>query len=391
VETDQIDKRFTWLDEQRRKDVEELGRVGEELESLERELRRVADQLQSLAGEQARTSALAAKANRVDATLDQHRLEVGELIEATEARRIAREKQLEELRKAGERQTAQALDAVRSELKAVQEMRDALEGRRQEELRISRSLDQMAKRMEALGKQAEDRGRQSAGLLEARRQDGQRITDIETGLVEQHKRIESAQARLDLAEEDARRLQARLADLDAAQNDLRQVQTLWAEQQAVRQAEFERAWKAQEKRFTEFVEQAEGLAEQLREFTETHRSLKQLEAELAEVVARLERRIEEVSEIQRLAEDRFKQEWAGQQADAHKRWTAFRLESEEQRRDHDRLHQRLADDLRTIQEDLAESKELLQQHLQSEKQRVEESLAAMQQWAAELKRDHRTS
>ena len=383
LETEQIDKRFTWLDEQRRRDGEEIGRVAERLEGLEQELRRLADQIQSLAGDQSRTAALATKASQMDETIGQHRLEIHGLIEEAEQRRIARERQLEDLRKSGERQTAEAIDAVRVELKATKDLRDSLEARRQEELRISRTLDNLSKRIESLGREFEERNRQTSSLQEGRRQDAQRIAELESRAAEQHKKHESQVVHLQVAEDQARRVQAKLGELEASESELRQAQTLWTEQQAVRQAEFERGWKAHEKRFNVFASQAEGLDERLAGFEATHRSLKRLESELSDVVARLERRIEEVSEIQRLSEDRFKQEWSGQQADEHKRWSAFKLEAEEQRRDHERLHQKLSDDLRSTQEDLGEALAGLEQLSHSGQQHLQDTLTMLREWAAE--------
>jgi chromosome segregation ATPase len=383
LETEQSDKRFTWLDEQRRRDAEEIGRVAERLEGHEQELRRLADQIQILAGDQSRTAALATKASQMDESIGQHRLEINVLIETVEQRRIARERQLEELRKAGESQTAEAIDAVRVELKATKDLRDSMDARRQEELRISRTLDGLSKRIESLGREFEERNRQTASLQEGRRQDAQRISELESRAVEQHKKHESLVVHLQVAEDQARRLQTKLGELDASENELRQAQMLWTEAQAVRQAEFERGWKAHEKRFNSFAGQAEGLDERLAAFEETHRSLKRLESELSDVVARLERRIEEVSEIQRLSEDRFKQEWSGQQADEHKRWSAFKLEAEEQRRDHERLHQKLSDDLRSAQDDIGEALESLEQLSHSGQQRLQETLTMLREWAAE--------
>jgi len=359
--------------------------VGERLDGLDQELRRLADQFQILAGDQSRTAAQAAKASQLDDTIAQHRLEINGLIEAVEQRRILREKQLEELRKSAERQTAETIDGIRLELKTSKDLRDSLDARRQEELRISRALDHLTKRIESLGREFEERNRQTASLSEGRRQDTQRLTELESRAAEQHKKSESLVGHLQVAEDQSRRLQTKLSDLETSENELRQAQTLWTEQQAVRQAEFERSWKAHEKRFDIFAEHAEGLEERIAAFGETHRELKRLEAELTDVIARLERRIEEVSEIQRLSEARFKDEWAGQQADEHKRWSAFKLDAEEARRDHERLHQKLSDDLRSAQEDIREALGGLEQLSRSGQQRLQDTLTMLREWAADSK------
>ena len=48
---------------------------------------------------------------------------------------------------------------------------------------------------------------------------------------------------------------------------------------------------------------------------------------------KLERRIAEISEMQRLAEDRVRQEWVAFKADEQKRWTSHSLSLEEAMRD----------------------------------------------------------
>ncbi|MEK6588815.1 MAG: hypothetical protein AABY97_08250, partial [Chloroflexota bacterium] len=185
METEQIDKRVTWLDEQRRKNSEEIGRLVERLEGLEQNVHRLADQLQVLAGDLSRTSALASRVGKVDETISNHRLEIGELIETSEQRRIAREKQLESIRQTDQNQTAEALDEIRAALKGLKELRESLDARRQEEIRMSRALDGANKSVGGLTKEIEERSRNLVGLQESRRQDAQRIGELESRAIEQ--------------------------------------------------------------------------------------------------------------------------------------------------------------------------------------------------------------
>jgi TolA-binding protein len=49
-----------------------------------------------------------------------------------------------------------------------------------------------------------------------------------------------------------------------------------------------------------------------------------------EIIERFERRINEISEVQRLNDERFRQEWNAFKADDLKRWTNYLLNQEEQ-------------------------------------------------------------
>ena len=57
---------------------------------------------------------------------------------------------------------------------------------------------------------------------------------------------------------------------------------------------------------------------------------------------RFERRINEISEIQRLNDERFRQEWTAFKADDLKRWTNYMLSQEEQSRENERQFKELA-------------------------------------------------
>jgi hypothetical protein len=52
-----------------------------------------------------------------------------------------------------------------------------------------------------------------------------------------------------------------------------------------------------------------------------------------EITQRFDRRINEITEMQRLTEDRFRQEWVSFKADDQKRWTNYSLVQEEQQRE----------------------------------------------------------
>ena len=56
-------------------------------------------------------------------------------------------------------------------------------------------------------------------------------------------------------------------------------------------------------------------------------------ASMDDVTQRFERRINEISEIQRLNDERFRQEWTAFKSDDLKRWTTYMLSEEEKNRE----------------------------------------------------------
>ena len=72
---------------------------------------------------------------------------------------------------------------------------------------------------------------------------------------------------------------------------------------------------------------------QLQEWDAIQRAAKRAQESYEEIVQKFERRINEITEMQRLAEDRFRQEWVTFKADDQKRWTSFTLSQDETHKD----------------------------------------------------------
>ncbi len=385
METEQIDKRVSWLDEQRRKDAEEVTRLEELLEQLDESARQQSQQLRDLAGDVARIPALEARIRQYDETIAKHRSEIMQQLDTQDERRIAREKQLESLRTIDQKKVAEEIDELRNKLKQLDQINESLETRRREELRVSRAVDAIDTKVNQATTAIENEKRSISGNKEGREKNSQRINELESRGSSASKRVAELQGLFDSSEDQLRKLTTRAEMLEVSEKELRQSQALWTEQQAARLAEFERAWNAWEKRFAEFEIQSDDLKDRIEAYEETHRGLRLLRDELQAVVERLDRRTEEVSEIQRLSEDRFKHDWSTFQADEQKRWSSFKLSSEEQWKEHDRKHKPISEQLKELQARLETTMLSLEDFDRSSKGRISDLVALVQEWGAELR------
>ncbi len=385
METEQIDKRVSWLDEQRRKDALEVSRLEELLEALNESARQQSQQLRDLAGEVARIPALEARIRQYDETIANHRSEILQQLDTQDERRIAREKQLESLRSIDQKKVVEEVDELRNKLKVLDRIDEALDVRRREELRISRTMDGIETKINQATTASENEQRTVSGIKEAGEKNNQRINELENRGSSVSKSVDELRSLINSLEDQLQKLSARAEVVELGERELRQSQNLWMEQQAARLAEFERAWIAWEKRFADFEIQSDDLKERIESYEETHRSLRLLRDELNDVVERLNRRIEEVSEIQRLSEDRFKQEWSTFQTDIQKRWSSFKLSSEEQWKEHGRKHETNSDQLEQLLARSDTALSSIEQLDRSSKERISDLVALVQEWGAELR------
>lgn len=98
---------------------------------------------------------------------------------------------------------------------------------------------------------------------------------------------------------------------------------------------------------------------------------------------RLERRITEIGEVQRIAEDRIKSDWLVFQADDMKRWNTYQLTYDEQWREHERLHEKLKHDFGEMSQDLVEGLADLDKLSEKSRRQVMDLASIVREWAAE--------
>ena len=90
------------------------------------------------------------------------------------------------------------------------------------------------------------------------------------------------------------------------------------------------------KRFGVHDDELQKNIERFEIWAQAYREMKRIIDDFNRIGDRLERRINEVAEMQRLSEERFRQEWNDWRDDDQKRWKQLTLSSDEVWRNHDR-------------------------------------------------------
>lgn len=384
MESDQVEQKLSWLDDQRRKDLSRLGSFDDRLSQLEDAVKSQAKQIEQAGGEMARLSTLAARISEFDESLHAHRKEVSRQLKETEQRREDRLKSQDDLRKSDLDALSTRITELRKQVDDFSGFEKSLEVRREEELKLNRQMDALEKRLVDLEDRARDQLHTMSSLAESSKADAKRLGEVQTDISAMRTRVEATQGSIDLLEDRARRNETQLAELSVNEAERREALDAWMESQSRKLVDFEREWSGWEERFGAFEDQAELLEERMVQYEETFRNTKQLQANLEKVIERLERRINEISEMQRLAQDRFQQEWTTFQADDQKRWSTHKLTQDEQWREHERTHERIGEQLDSLRLDAERAKRELEEIVEGVDRRVRGLLALASEWAQDL-------
>jgi hypothetical protein len=380
MEPQDLAKKIDWLEKEHRKDRAAISELQEKLAANEGASSLLQNQIKELNSDLSRYKSTGARLVQFDTMVTQYRSEVSKSIDEMEKRRLKHDREMDDRRRSEVDVINKSLIELRTGIDALQDLRRGLQGRIEEDLRLARVTGDIEKKLGAFAQADEELQRSVRSVDEARRHDIKRIADIQGELAAIRKRADDARERSELNGDSLHQLDTRINELLASETDRRQAQMTFIEQQNMFMVERERGWKEIQTRFEAFTRQNTNIDQQLIALEDTQRSVKRSQDAFDEMNTRIERRINEITEIQRLTEERFRQEWVTLKADDQKRWTNYTLTQDDWvkdlKSDLERLNQRIA----TL-DDVYQS---LQDLVQQTSETTEIQLQELMNWAHEF-------
>jgi chromosome segregation ATPase len=206
--------------------------------------------------------------------------------------------------------------------------------------RVAAAVAALQQRVDDLFKKLEEPDRRLSFLEEQRRQDSRRISETQSELPELQKQIDGIKPKLALLEDLALRTDRRMQDIQSGERERRDQIQQFIDQQTLLLQQRDQQIKDLMERFGEQDSQIQRNIERFETWAEAYREMKKIIDDFERIGDRLERRINEVAEMQRLSEERFRQEWNDWTSDDQKRWKQFTLSTDEVWRSHDKEFER---------------------------------------------------
>jgi chromosome segregation ATPase len=386
MDIDQLQKRVQWVEEDRRKEKDAIALLENKLVSLEGSLAASLQQGKSLSSEITRLSAIIARMDQYDQALTKTRLESKQAIDELDKSFKLRIDDSEKVQRVQIKSFDGTFADLQKQLEVIPKLDKNIQARIDIEIAIRRSLDELRGKIDSVRIEEEEYTRTIRLLEDGRRQDAKRIVDLQGEVNALRKRMDDQRGQNELMNTNLHKLETRLNELITVESERRDVMTNFINKQTVTQVERDRTWKEWQSRFDSIENQAVDIESQLVNLDTTHREVKRIQANLEDLTQRVERRVGEITEIQRLSEDRFRQEWVSFKADDQKRWTNYTLTQEEQRNEATRTFDKLAEQTTHIEDELQEVKDLLQQANELVEKRLQSILAVAHEWVTTYER-----
>jgi hypothetical protein len=376
-----LKNRVEWLDEERRKDKALLAKLEERVAGLAGSLESQTKQLQETSSQLTRLNTRI-QPQKIDETLSKYRADNARALEAMDKRRLELEEEAGRSRAIEKNRIDKTIGDFKKQIETLEDLQESMEARKSEQARQAVLLQEMRKTLDVIQKRDEERTRIIAATEEGRRQDIRRMADIQGEQQSTRDRNSEISARLDALEASGRRMEGRQAELMALELERRNAMAIWQEQQTSALVERERQWKDWEKKSADSIARMAEFLKQVDNYQELQRTMRQSIDEYHTLSDRMEQKVKEMAEIQRIQEDRLRQDWTTFLADDQKRWTAQNLTWEDEWRERDRKFTKLSDKLTRLEEGFEELSDSMSAAQEGERARLETLANLIREWLA---------
>jgi chromosome segregation ATPase len=305
MEFEQIVKRLEWLDEEHRKDKAAINALEERIGALGGDISTLSKQIKDLSKKVSDIGPVAARLNQFDEILSKQRADMNKALDDLEKKHQRRErdrlkrhqKDLEEINK-----SLPNLD----QSKDITQLKKLIKERSDEDTRLNVSLSELKPKVEDAIRRSEDAKQSQKAIEDGRRQDVKRVADMQGEITSLRKRIDEFRQKTELHGDSLRNVENRFTELISSEAERKQAQAAFLEQQSLAQIERDKAYKEWVAEVGTFKQQTETLDSQTQELDETLRAAKRAQETYLELNQKLERRINEITEMQRLGEERLR-------------------------------------------------------------------------------------
>lgn len=295
--------------------------------------------------------------------------------------RVDFNKQLEEVEKRNQLNIQMSEKVIHDEIRSINQILDNLQRDQSREIdhkmkalidensRIIQKFNDINNQVDEKIISSED-FKSCINLIEMGLRQDKKILDNLTSEFETYKkRLEEIRLKSDIIQEGIRANESRVNEIVATENERKQAFINFMEQQTLVKNDRDRIWKEWEELFNDSVNQTFKLIPELQN---QQMEMKKTKEVFEEVIKGLERRSNEITEMYRLMDEKFRKEWATFKSDFEKKWTGVSLLQEEKQGSlsgqFEKINERvqnLEDHTRDLQEALVLMSKEIQKGMQS--------------------------
>jgi len=336
MENEEIVKRIEWLDGERRKDRQTINELQAQVSKLQEVIALQKRELSNINKDNKKSFSSVVRLDEYEETNAKLKAELAKSQRLIEKRLDTMEQTIAAQRSDDRDTYNKKMLELQGEIKALNELKKSLQSRGEDDFRLNQKLEDLARQLADQRSSSDEQSRLVKILDDNYRVESKRLSDLQVELNTLRKRIDEDRNLSDAQKEYLKKLEGQIHDLVNREKTRNQEQIEFIEKQSLLSVDRENLWKDWQEEIQQMKALSENFHGQVRELETLNREIKQGQSDFEVINQRLERRINEITEMNRLTEERFRQEWIAFKADDQKRWTNYSLSQEETNREGNR-------------------------------------------------------
>lgn len=389
---EQLAKKIEWLEAGQREADKQIGRLLKAIERLQKSDSEKNEIVKALQKELAKTAQENEKIKDFSRRLEEDKTEIKTKFIAQETETKQEVSQIRNDSLEGQRKLEKEILSAREELGQINALKIRLKEQKVKDAGIEARLSSLEASLSDIISGEVARQELAFELEESRKSDDKRISEAQGTIASISERMEKTGKAVKIMELDQKKVTRDFEKLaeDSAKRAEKLSEVL--QKVAADQVGKDRIWLDWEKRFANVENQSLEVNKRLGEIESLDVAVKRAQETFDSLIEKINRRVNELTEIQRLGEQRFRKEWSTFQADSQKKWSSQLLGQEEIQqealRQRESLSKKLADlEVRfpDIEERLDHVSEQTEQFLQAMLETVRQSLSENERYLNSLR------
>jgi hypothetical protein len=242
------------------------------------------------------------------------------MLSQADERRQQEAREAERIRAIERDNVSKALNEIRRDMQRVPRFEEEVALRKAEQARLSESLLSLQQNLGALSQEMENKVRGLPFLEDGRQQDAKRIARLQQESLEALKRLEQQGSRIQMFEDVIQRQERDTGEIKELVSQVRSSQRDFIEKQLLEAEHLKREMAEWVEMLEVHVKKIDDFAARMQEFGEAFREDRQVVERVERFQELIRREQTQVSELQRLAEERQKRQLEQWTEENEKRW-----------------------------------------------------------------------
>lgn len=386
MDIDQLEKQVEWLDKERRAEKKTITSLQKKIDQFEEILDKANDFTKNLDSEINQMKAASSRLVNFDEVLEAHRDGVRKELDAFEKRMKKREGNAKKSQRQEIEDMAKTLSEFQAKFNAMSNLREELISRKEDEERRTQLIAELKDKVDNVDVSEKERKETFSSLEDDWRMDKKRIADLQAEVNTLRKRADEHKGKLDLHSDWQKRGDARMNEILADEAERRAANKAFMDKMSQAWADREKLWKEWNKKFETIDVTSESFSQSMIRIHEADLAIRQAQEEFNKITEQLNRRIHEITEMQRLGEERFRQEWSTFKTDDQKRWTNYSLTQDEQHKEMRRRLDSLIDRVTNLEETSQDLQDAVQMISEQTGKLMQTLMSSAREWLSESER-----